>query len=216
MQTEPKNIKFKVQVPSISETIYDLPRQHHRFQFSPEAMTRTPQHQTGLVQVRSVALDPTLSPPGKETVGYADDLEVLFQRQGDRKIPSSFPFLSLLEVEDIFKNIYYKLRTIYLLPAHAPNLPSILFQLVEDFISREVKLIKNHHDVLETFPFRQESGHQWDCPIHLLGLWFCVQQLPRVILSQSNTQEYHNPARAKKIPAKHPSQMLSSGKIKDV
>ena len=125
------------------------------FQFSPEAMTRTPQHQTGLVQVRSVALDPTLSPPGKETVGCADDLEVLFRRQGDRKIPS--PSVSLLEVEDIFKNIYYKLITIYLLPAHAPNLPSILFQLVEDFISREVKLIKNHHDVLETFPFRQES-----------------------------------------------------------
>ena len=93
-------------------------------------MTRAPQHQNELVPVRPIALDPSLYPPGKETMGYVNDLEVLFQRQGDRKILSPFPFVSLLEVEDIFKNVYYKLRTIYLLPVHAPNLPSILYKLV--------------------------------------------------------------------------------------
>ena len=78
------------------------------------------------------------------TVGYADDLQELFQRQVDNKIPSPFPFLSLMEIEHVYNNIYYKLRTIYMLPDHAPQMSDILYQLVENTVIREISQLQDH------------------------------------------------------------------------
>ena len=40
VQAELKDIKLNVQIPNVSGKIYNLPRQHDRFQFSTDAMTR--------------------------------------------------------------------------------------------------------------------------------------------------------------------------------
>ena len=131
IQAEMPEIHFKVNIPRFNEGLHASPE----FPFLPETMEETT---APIVSLRSVALDPTLSPPSKMTVGYADDLPELFKRQVDNKFPSPFPFLSLMEIEYVYNNIYYKLRTICMLPDHTPQMSEMLYHLVENTVIKEI------------------------------------------------------------------------------
>ena len=65
-------------------------------------------------------------------------------------MPSPFPFISLKDVEPVFGNAYYKLRTAYLIPTkNSNNLHSKLYMMLENFIIRELKTVKTYQEHME-------------------------------------------------------------------